>query len=159
MCHWFFPDTPVRVSSFGGLQHFRKSGKPAEAGDATRCLDCAYETQCPYSAKRGEFSFPRLLSHWSTRSESRGDSTFVSLFGQGCHRSNWLAGSSPRRRNPGYREHHRSARSWTLREMRIRERQRRLRQPGMYDRSLSDSDCTILYTHRITFERTPTEKT
>ena len=57
MCHWFSPDTPNRVSSFGGLQHFRKSGKPAEAGDATRCLDCAYETQCPYSAKKSEFFF------------------------------------------------------------------------------------------------------
>ncbi len=55
MCHLFFPDIPVRVSSFGGLQHFRKSGKPLEAGDATRCLDCAYERQCPYSAKKGEF--------------------------------------------------------------------------------------------------------
>jgi predicted dehydrogenase len=52
VCHWFSPDTPVRVSSFGGLQHFRKSGKPLEAGDATRCLDCAYERQCPYSAKK-----------------------------------------------------------------------------------------------------------
>lgn len=52
MCHWLSPDTPVRVSSFGGLQHFRKSGKPLEAGDATRCLDCAYEGQCPYSAKK-----------------------------------------------------------------------------------------------------------
>jgi hypothetical protein len=58
MCHWLSPDTPVRVSSFGGLQHFRKSGKPLEAGDATRCLDCAYERQCPYSAKKGE---PPLL--------------------------------------------------------------------------------------------------
>lgn len=54
MCHWLSPDTPVRVSSFGGLQHFRKSGKPLEAGDATRCLDCAYERRCPYSAKKGE---------------------------------------------------------------------------------------------------------
>lgn len=54
LCHWFSPDTPVRVSSFGGLQHFRKSGKPTEAGDATRCLDCAYERQCPYSAKKSE---------------------------------------------------------------------------------------------------------
>ncbi|KAH9965719.1 hypothetical protein BC827DRAFT_1126095 [Russula dissimulans] len=52
MCHWFSPDTPVRVSSFGGLQHFRRSGKPVEAGDATRCLDCAHERQCPYSAKK-----------------------------------------------------------------------------------------------------------
>ncbi|KAI0068926.1 NAD(P)-binding protein [Artomyces pyxidatus] len=52
LCHWFSPDTPVRVTSFGGLQHFRKSAKPAEAGDATRCFDCAIEKQCPYSAKR-----------------------------------------------------------------------------------------------------------
>jgi hypothetical protein len=66
MCHWFSPDTPVRVSSFGGLQHFRKSGKPLEAEDATRCLDCAYEKQCPYSAKKGEsplscFDQPHVL--------------------------------------------------------------------------------------------------
>jgi len=52
MCHWFTPDTPDRVSSFGGLQHFRRSGKPLEAGNATHCLDCAYESQCPYSAKK-----------------------------------------------------------------------------------------------------------
>ena len=62
MCHWLSPDTPVRVSSFGGLQHFRKSGKPLEAGDATRCLDCAYERQCPYSAKKGESPLP-LINH------------------------------------------------------------------------------------------------
>ena len=54
ICHWFSPDTPVSVSSFGGLRHFRKSGKPAVAGDATRCLDCAYESQCPYSARSCE---------------------------------------------------------------------------------------------------------
>ena len=53
LCHWLSPDTPVHVSSFGGLQHFRKPNKPAEAGDATRCLDCSYEAQCPYSAKKG----------------------------------------------------------------------------------------------------------
>jgi len=52
LCHWLSPDTPVSVSSFGGLQHFRKSSKPAEAGDATRCTDCNYEAQCPYSAKK-----------------------------------------------------------------------------------------------------------
>ena len=64
MCHWFSPDTPVRVSSFGGLQHFRKSGKPAMAGDATRCLDCAYEAQCPYSAKKSEFPRFPARSLW-----------------------------------------------------------------------------------------------
>jgi predicted dehydrogenase len=39
-----------RVSSFGGLSHFRPSSKPAGAGD--RCLDCAVEHDCPYSAVR-----------------------------------------------------------------------------------------------------------
>ena len=39
-----------RVSSFGGLSHFKPAEKPAGAGD--RCLDCAVEPDCPYSAKR-----------------------------------------------------------------------------------------------------------
>jgi predicted dehydrogenase len=39
-----------RVHSFGGLQHFRKESKPAQAGKATRCVHCAYESHCPYSA-------------------------------------------------------------------------------------------------------------
>ncbi|MFE6036508.1 Gfo/Idh/MocA family protein [Streptomyces sp. NPDC056452] len=41
---------PVRVSSFGRLSHFRPENKPDGAAD--RCLDCAVETSCPYSAKR-----------------------------------------------------------------------------------------------------------
>jgi predicted dehydrogenase len=43
-------DTVRRVSSFGGLAHFRPSAKPAGAAD--RCLDCAVEPGCPYSATR-----------------------------------------------------------------------------------------------------------
>jgi predicted dehydrogenase len=42
----------IQVSSFGSLKQFRKESKPAEAGDATRCLDCTYEEQCAFSAKR-----------------------------------------------------------------------------------------------------------
>ncbi|KZS97541.1 NAD-P-binding protein [Sistotremastrum niveocremeum HHB9708] len=52
LCHWMKPATPVRVSSFGSLSHFRKDRKPAEAGDAKRCLDCPIKEECPYSAKR-----------------------------------------------------------------------------------------------------------
>lgn len=55
----------VQVTSFGTLSHFRKDQKPAEAGEAKRCLDCAYEHACPYSAKR---FYNKLLSqgktHW-----------------------------------------------------------------------------------------------
>jgi predicted dehydrogenase len=40
------------VSSFGALKHFRRAEKPPEAGEARRCLDCAYEPKCPYSAKK-----------------------------------------------------------------------------------------------------------
>ena len=55
-CHdvdWlsFIVDRPARrVSSFGSLTHFTAANKPAGAG--SRCLDCAVEPQCPYSARR-----------------------------------------------------------------------------------------------------------
>src|SRR5262245_4683545 len=39
-----------RVASFGGLAHFRPENRPAGAAD--RCLDCAVEQDCPYSAVR-----------------------------------------------------------------------------------------------------------
>ena len=38
------------VSSFGSLKHFRKEEQPA--GAAARCLDCAIEPNCPYSAQK-----------------------------------------------------------------------------------------------------------
>ncbi|PPQ77315.1 hypothetical protein CVT25_010897 [Psilocybe cyanescens] len=52
ICHWFYPAIPVKVSSFGSLRHFRKSAKPAAAGNATRCNECLAEKDCPYSAKK-----------------------------------------------------------------------------------------------------------
>ncbi|MEU7895801.1 Gfo/Idh/MocA family oxidoreductase [Nonomuraea sp. NPDC049152] len=39
-----------RVSSFGGLRHFRPENRPSGAAD--RCLDCPVEASCPYSAAR-----------------------------------------------------------------------------------------------------------
>jgi predicted dehydrogenase len=43
-----------RVSSFGGLSHFRPAEKPAGAADV--CLECPVEPDCPYSAKRLYFA-------------------------------------------------------------------------------------------------------
>lgn len=43
-------DEPVQVSSVGALHHFHSGNRPAGAAD--RCLDCAVESTCPYSAAR-----------------------------------------------------------------------------------------------------------
>jgi predicted dehydrogenase len=50
--HYILGKRCTSISSFGSLRHFRRSEKPAAAGDALRCLDCAYEPDCPYSAPR-----------------------------------------------------------------------------------------------------------
>jgi predicted dehydrogenase len=51
-----------RVASFGGLAHFRPENRPAGAAD--RCLDCAVEQACPYSAVRFYSSYLERDSDW-----------------------------------------------------------------------------------------------
>ncbi|MFT7804507.1 uncharacterized protein LOC108924868 isoform X2 [Arapaima gigas] len=46
--HWAGGRRCLKVSSFGSLSHFTKENKPPGAGP--RCLDCAVEETCPYSA-------------------------------------------------------------------------------------------------------------
>ncbi|MEZ0075884.1 Gfo/Idh/MocA family protein [Planotetraspora sp. GP83] len=41
---------PVGVASFGSLTHFRPENRPSGASE--RCVSCAVEPDCPYSAKR-----------------------------------------------------------------------------------------------------------
>ncbi|MFE0154439.1 Gfo/Idh/MocA family protein [Nonomuraea sp. NPDC059007] len=50
-----------RVSSFGGLRHFRPDNRPE--GAAARCLDCGVEPECPYSAPRLYFGRLREGRH------------------------------------------------------------------------------------------------
>jgi predicted dehydrogenase len=51
-----------RVASFGGLTHFRPENRPAGAAD--RCLDCAVEPTCPYSAVRFYSRFLERGDDW-----------------------------------------------------------------------------------------------
>jgi predicted dehydrogenase len=48
--HWIMDRKCVRAQSFGSLLHFRPENKPE--GGGSRCLDCAVESQCVYSAKK-----------------------------------------------------------------------------------------------------------
>lgn len=43
---------PSKVQSFGSIGHFKQSKKPAEAGDAKRCHECAYANDCVWEAKK-----------------------------------------------------------------------------------------------------------
>lgn len=66
----------MRVSSFGGLMHFRKECQPKGAAD--RCLDCpqSIESRCPYSASKiylrdrnGEKGWPNNVLTLDTSAE------------------------------------------------------------------------------------------
>ncbi|KAK8850686.1 hypothetical protein IAR55_004606 [Kwoniella newhampshirensis] len=57
--------TPSRVHSFGSLFLFNKARKPKEAGKATRCFDCQFESQCGWSAKKIYMERPdEDYNHW-----------------------------------------------------------------------------------------------
>ncbi|MCJ8012348.1 Gfo/Idh/MocA family oxidoreductase [Paenibacillus sp. KQZ6P-2] len=47
---WLMDRSCLRVSSFGSLKHFHEGNAPA--GSANRCLECAVEPTCAYSAPR-----------------------------------------------------------------------------------------------------------
>jgi predicted dehydrogenase len=53
--HWLMGKSCRAVSSFGSLMHFKKENQPE--GASNRCLDCAVESDCPYSAKRFYMDF------------------------------------------------------------------------------------------------------
>ncbi|MDP6491036.1 MAG: Gfo/Idh/MocA family oxidoreductase [Kiritimatiellia bacterium] len=65
--HYIMGKRCTAVSSFGSLKHFRAEERPEGAAD--RCLDCAVEATCPYSArkiygnrlKRGETGWPNSV--------------------------------------------------------------------------------------------------
>ncbi|KAG0130656.1 hypothetical protein HOY82DRAFT_561823 [Tuber indicum] len=46
------PHLPSTVSSSGSLVHFRRTQKPAKAGNATNCLSCPADLDCIFSAKK-----------------------------------------------------------------------------------------------------------
>lgn len=47
---WLSGEKCRRISSFGGLMHFRPENAPQ--GAAHRCLDCAVKKDCPYDAEK-----------------------------------------------------------------------------------------------------------
>ncbi|MEH7180151.1 Gfo/Idh/MocA family protein [Neobacillus vireti] len=48
MLQWLIGEKCQKVSSYGQLSYFKEENAPE--GSAERCLDCAVEKQCPYSA-------------------------------------------------------------------------------------------------------------
>jgi predicted dehydrogenase len=61
LIRWLMDVACERVSSFGSLIHFRPENRPEGASD--RCLDCAVEVDCPYSAKRLYLDFQQRGKH------------------------------------------------------------------------------------------------
>ena len=64
LINWWVDRKCLKVSSFGGLKHFRRENAPDKATE--RCLDCPLaDNKCPYSAKKFYFGLlERKISHW-----------------------------------------------------------------------------------------------
>lgn len=58
---WLVGERCTKISSFGHLSHFTESNHPENASD--RCLVCAVEPDCPYSAKKLYYA---NLGNWPT---------------------------------------------------------------------------------------------
>lgn len=104
LCHFFYPATPVKVSSFGSLSHFRKSSKPESAGSAQFCLECPIERECAYSAKKSTCCL--LKTHPWLKYE-------YSLLGPCRKGEPWVAGRYHHRWCPRYREYNGGV-AWTI---------------------------------------------
>jgi len=50
LLYWLTGKKCLSLSSYGRLSHFNKENKPLNSSD--RCLTCAIENECPYSAKK-----------------------------------------------------------------------------------------------------------
>ncbi len=96
-----------RVSSFGGLYHFRADQRPEEAAD--RCVDCVLQRSCPYSAPTDLLALPWRSSQGTLAAAGR----HIRPHRRRCPRG--LAG-------------------WPVRPLRLCQRQRRRRSPGRVHR-------------------------
>ena len=58
--YWMGERPATAVQSVGALQHFTAAARPA--GAASRCLDCPFEPDCAYSARKIYLANPGR--HW-----------------------------------------------------------------------------------------------
>ena len=77
MMRWLVNKPCKSLSSYGGLTLFKRENAPA--GSTERCLDCAVEAECPYSAKRIYLKDRRYLYVFDIPDNERNDKKYASL--------------------------------------------------------------------------------